>query len=97
MAALVSTALNSVSVQSNSCGQIKWFITFKKIYKGVMHASLCQGLLHDTSIFATPLLQLLTLSIPMCFLMSTAKCNWGISHDQKGTKVWELLLQSHSR
>lgn len=53
-------------------------------------------LLHDTYIFATPVLQLLTLSIPMCFFISTTKCNWGISHDQKGMEEWKLLLQSHS-
>lgn len=96
MATLVSTALNTASVQSNSCGHIRWFTTVKNICKGVMCAPLCQDLLRDTSILATSLLQLLSLSIPMCFLISTTKCKWGISHNQKGTKVWELLLWSRS-
>jgi len=88
LTALVSPALNIATVQSNKCGHIKQFIITKKIYKGAMHAPLCQDLLCDTSIFAAPLLQLLTLSTPVCFLINVAKYYWGISHDQKGTKVW---------
>ena len=61
MTALVIAALSIASVRNNSCGHIRWFITVKKIYKGVMHAPLCQDLLrfiffcNSTPVIADPI------------------------------------------